>query len=140
MENTKDKKSLRVACAIIEDGGKILAAQRGESMSFSFKWEFPGGKVEEGEKPEDAIVREINEELDIDINVVQSLSSNVHDYGKMKIELIPFICSMNGKDIKLNEHSQIIWDFPGNLRELDWADADIPVLKEYIKYLENNIE
>lgn len=126
---------IRVACAIIEDDGRILAARRSENMSMPLKWEFPGGKVEKGERPEDTIVREIKEELDMEIEVVGSLPSRFHNYVSKSIELIPYICRITGGNIKLNEHKEIKWGRAEELAGLDWAAADLGVYKDYIKYL-----
>jgi 8-oxo-dGTP diphosphatase len=133
-------KIIKVTCAIIEDSGKILAARRSEDMSQSLKWEFPGGKIEPGEKSEDCIVRELKEELDIDVDVKHQLSSHVHDYGNRVIELIPFVCVIKGGDLKCKEHKEILWDVPRNLAGLDWADADKPVYREYVEYVEGDLE
>lgn len=97
------------------------------------KWEFPGGKIELGESAEECIVREIKEELNLHITVVARLSSYSHCYDNKLIELIPFICSCVGGEIRLTEHSQFLWTTVEELSEFDWAEADIPVVHEYIK-------
>jgi 8-oxo-dGTP diphosphatase len=130
-----DRHAIKVACAIIEDNGLIMAAQRNKNMSMPLKWEFPGGKVESGEDPEDTIVREIKEELDLDIRVKLSLDSHLHDYGEKLIELIPFICVITGGKPKCMEHKRILWDSPENLNDLDWAGADIPIYFDYMEYI-----
>lgn len=129
-------KIIRVACAIIESSDKILVAQRSESMNLSLKWEFPGGKVEKGESPEDCIKREIDEELEVKITIQDRLNSSVCEYEDKTIELIPFVCKLNGGILKVKEHKKIIWEEPYKLKELDWAIADKPIYKEYIKYKE----
>ncbi|MCX7884867.1 MAG: (deoxy)nucleoside triphosphate pyrophosphohydrolase [Caloramator sp.] len=128
----KEQKIIKVACAIIERDGKILAAQRSENMILPLKWEFPGGKVNEGEEAEECIVREIKEELDINIGIKKKLTSYIHDYDNVSIELIPFVCYIISGKMKLKEHKDIIWDYPNNLLNLNWADADIKALNEYI--------
>lgn len=132
-------KIIKVTCAIIENNGQILAAQRSENMSMPLKWEFPGGKIEPGEKAEDCIVRELKEELDIEVSIKHSLSAYVHNYGTECIELIPFICEMKYGHLKCKEHKQVIWDYPQRFSDLDWADADVPVYNEYMKYVEGNL-
>lgn len=127
--------TIKVTCAIIEDNGKILAAQRSEKMSLPLKWEFPGGKIEELEKPEECIKREIKEELGITLNVKYMLKSNIHCYGDRVIELIPFVCSIAGGEIILKEHKAVLWDFPLNLKNLDWAEADIPIYNQYLSII-----
>lgn len=124
---------IRVACAIIENLDKILVAQRSESMNLSLKWEFPGGKVE---SPEDCIKREIDEELEVKIIIQERLNSSVCEYEDKTIELIPFVCKLNGGILKVKEHKKIIWEEPYKLKALDWAKADKPIYKEYIKYKE----
>lgn len=126
---------IRVTCAIIEKDGRILAAQRGGNMGMDGKWEFPGGKIEQGESAHACIIREIKEEMDAEIAVLRGLPSHIHDYGDRKIELIPFICRLNGGDVNPKEHKSIIWDNPQELAVLDWAEADIPVYEEYLRYL-----
>lgn len=129
------KKIIKVTCAIIERDGKILAAQRSENMGMGLKWEFPGGKVEPGERPEDCIARELKEELGIEAKVKQALPSHIHDYGTKVIELIPFICEIKNGRIECREHKQVLWDKPQNLTGLEWANADVPILHEYLRYL-----
>lgn len=133
--NNVNNKPLQVCCAIIESDGKILIAQRSEKMNLALKWEFPGGKIEKGETAENCIVREIKEELGIDIKVKDRLKENVHDYGSRVIELIPFVCCVNGGKIKVLEHKNIIWDKAEKLNDLDFAGADIPIYNEYLGYI-----
>lgn len=125
-----------VTCAIIEDEdtSSVLCAQRSEQMKLPLKWEFPGGKVEEGESPEACLVREIQEELGVRVEVIEQLPSNVHTYpGSKAIELIPFRCRISGGQIQLKEHRQIRWLKREALPELDWAEADIPVVSNYLQ-------
>ncbi len=84
---------IRVTCAIIRnEDNEVLAVQRGEKTDHPFKWEFPGGKVKEGESEEECIIREIREELSIDIVICSRMEDVDYDYGKKHILLIPFIC------------------------------------------------
>lgn len=124
---------LKVSCAIIESDGKILAAQRGENMRNAGKWEFPGGKIEEGESAEACIIREIKEELMIDIEVLAQEEAVNYVYPDFKICLIPFRCKQIGGNITLNEHQSISWKSPHKLEDLDWSSADILVMKQYVK-------
>jgi 8-oxo-dGTP diphosphatase len=128
---------IKVACAIIERDGKVLAAQRGESMNMPMKWEFPGGKLEEGENPAECLVREIREELGVEVGILHALSPVVHDYNTWTIELLPFVCEITGGSIILHEHRAALWMAPTELPALDWPEADLPVLREYIEYLED---
>lgn len=131
-----ENKITKVTCAIIENQGKILVAQRSEKMSLPMKWEFPGGKIEDGELPEECIKREIKEEMDIQILVKNKLKSTIHSYGDKTIELIPFICEIEEGELQLKEHRAIVWKKPIELEDLDWAEADIPIYREYIKHVE----
>jgi 8-oxo-dGTP diphosphatase len=121
-----------VTCAIILHGGRVLATQRSERMHLPLKWEFPGGKVHEGESEEDCIVREIREELGIDIELVQRLTPAEWDYGTFAIRLIPFIARYTGGIIQLAEHRDAQWLTRNELGTLDWAPADLPILNELL--------
>lgn len=123
-----------VACAIIESNQKVLVTQRSEKMKLPLKWEFPGGKVEKGETDEDCLIREIYEELNINIVIKKKLKSNTHKYSENKaIELIPFLCEIKDGEIKLTEHANFLWLSKSELLNLDWAEADVPILNEYLK-------
>ncbi|MDQ7949546.1 MAG: (deoxy)nucleoside triphosphate pyrophosphohydrolase [Pedobacter sp.] len=115
-----------VACAIIINERKeILVTQRSASMKLSLKWEFPGGKIEKDESAEACLIREIKEELDINIIIKQALKPNEYHYNDFSIRLIPFICEITSGEIKLTEHAAYIWLQKDKLGELDWAEADI---------------
>jgi len=126
-------KHLHVACAIIERNGKVLATQRNSTMSLPHKWEFPGGKIKDGERPDECLKREIHEELGIEITIGQSLSSITHQYSTFVITLYPFICKISTGEITLHEHKAITWLCPDKLHELDWAEADLSLLEDYNK-------
>ena len=99
------RKMIDVTCAIIRnEEDEILIVQRGESTDHPFKWEFPGGKIHPGETREDCIIREIREELSIDIVIVSLLPDVEHDYGFKQIRLIPFICDTLDELPLLSEH------------------------------------
>ncbi|HEY9184508.1 MAG TPA: (deoxy)nucleoside triphosphate pyrophosphohydrolase [Salegentibacter sp.] len=124
---------MKVACAIIENKGEILCAQRSSIMNLPNKWEFPGGKVK-NETLEECLRREIKEELGVEIIVLEQLPSNQHNYSKSKvIELIPFRCALQTFEIVLLEHSKVEWLPIEELKTLDWAEADIPIVNYYIK-------
>ncbi len=128
-----ERRIINVACAIILHKGKILAAQRGEQMSLPLKWEFPGGKLKDGESAESCIVREILEELEIEIEVIERLNDSMFHYETISVNLIPFISTYVGGDLKLIEHKEVKWLSSTDLLALDWAPADIPVLHEFMK-------
>lgn len=128
-------KKLDVSCAIIERDGLVLAAQRSESMSLPLKWEFPGGKLDPHENAADCLVREIKEELGVDIKILSSLPPSDWQYSAFFITLYPFVCSLRPGKISLAEHKCISWVKPADLLTLDWAEADIPVVQNYLDSL-----
>ena len=124
---------INVTCAIIVIENKILVTQRSDKMKLPLKWEFPGGKLEENEAEIDCIKREIKEEINIDIEVVKKLSSSIYDYGSFKINLIPFIAKHVHGEIKLTEHKDYKLLQKTELLSLDWAEADLPIVEEFLK-------
>ena len=125
-------KHIHVTCALIERDGKVLSTQRSASMSLPLKWEFPGGKIHDGELPEECLKRELREELGIEVAVGRSLSPVNHQYPAFIVTLYPFICRITAGDIELHEHKAFKWLPPEALHELDWAEADTSVIREYI--------
>jgi len=130
------RRSIRVACAVIEDGDKVLAAQRSETMNMPLKWEFPGGKLHEGESAEECLARELYEELGVRAIVGRPLPPVFHSYVDFDIELLPFVCAIKEGEISLAEHRAIAWLAPHELGALDWPEADIPVIASYLASLE----
>ena len=126
-------KIINVTCAIILKDEKILVAQRNEKMNLPLKWEFPGGKLELNENEIDCIKREISEEININIHVLKKLSNNIHDYGTFKINLIPFLAHYLSGEIKLTEHKDYRLLKKSELLNLDWAEADLPIVEEFLK-------
>ena len=124
---------VNVTCAIILIENKILVAQRSDKMKLPLKWEFPGGKLEENETEIDCVKREIKEEINIDIEVVKKLSSSIYDYGAFKINLIPFIAKYIHGEIRLAEHKDYKLLEKVELLGLDWAEADLPIVEEFLK-------
>ncbi|MBI5739105.1 MAG: (deoxy)nucleoside triphosphate pyrophosphohydrolase [Nitrospirae bacterium] len=124
-------KHIEVACAIIEREGKVLCTQRSETMSLPLKWEFPGGKINEGESPEECLKRELAEELGIEVTIGAPLPVSSHRYPEFSITLYPFICKITSGEIVLHEHADVSWLPPEELQDLDWAEADGPVIEEY---------
>jgi 8-oxo-dGTP diphosphatase len=126
------RKHIQVTCAIIEREGLVLAAQRSAEMRMPLKWEFPGGKVDNGETLADCLRRELLEEMGIAVDIKTLLPANTHHYAEFSITLHPFICTIAAGEIVLNEHAAIAWLPPRELRRLDWAEADVPVLESYL--------
>jgi 8-oxo-dGTP diphosphatase len=122
-----------VTCAIIIINNKILVTQRSEKMKLPLKWEFPGGKLEENESKIDCIKREIKEEINIDIEILKKLSNSIYNYGDFKINLIPFLAKHILGEIKLTEHRDYKLLEKAELLDLDWAEADLPIVEEFLK-------
>ncbi len=121
-----------VTCAIIEDKRRVLVVQRSKDMKLPLKWEFPGGKIEEGESEQDCLKREIREELNLEIEIIKRLTPSPYDYPNVSIELIPFVAKQIGGKLRLNEHSDYKYCHKKELLKLDWAEADVPIVKEYL--------
>ena len=123
-----------VACAIIEGPDGILCAQRSASMSLPLAWEFPGGKIEVGETAEVALIREIREELQVEVIVGRALPFSDHAYVADRIiRLFPFVCRLADGALPVpGEHAAMRWVKAEALRDLDWAAADVPVLEGYL--------
>ena len=125
---------IRVSCAIIINPfDQVLATQRSALMPLPLKWEFPGGKIEENETAEECLIREIKEELNIEILITGSLPSNDHQYPDKLIRLMPFICRQKDGKIILKEHADYKWLDVKDLLDLDWAEADVGVVEEYMR-------
>ncbi|WP_461196517.1 (deoxy)nucleoside triphosphate pyrophosphohydrolase [Acinetobacter pittii] len=130
-------KSLEVVAAVIQHQDKILCALKGEHKYpyLSNKYEFPGGKVEVEETLEQALIREIKEELNLDIEVTDYLLTVEHAYPNFNIELATFMCvTKTIEELALSEHQDVQWCTIDELEQLDWAAADIPI----VKYLLDN--
>ncbi len=122
---------IHVACAIIEQDGLTLAAQRSASMSLPLKWEFPGGKIEMNETAPQCLHRELHEEMSIQIEVGEPLTPHTHHYPDFTVTLYPFRCSILAGEITLHEHLATCWLAAKDLHKLDWAEADLPLILEY---------
>jgi 8-oxo-dGTP diphosphatase len=125
---------IEVVCGLIEDNeGRVLACLRPEGKHLGGKWEFPGGKIDPGETPEAALIRELQEELGVDIRIEASLSPVEWDYSGRAIRLIPFRCMIISGTPTPLEHADIRWIEAAHLGELDWAEADGPILAEWLE-------
>ena len=118
-----------VAGVIKNEKGEILCTLRdqGKYDYVSFKWEFPGGKIEEGETLEQTLTRELQEELEIEVKIENFLYQVEHDYPDFHLSMAVFDCELISKEMKMNVHKGIKWLKPSELMTLDWAAADIPV-------------
>jgi len=125
---------IKVTCAIIVNAdGLVFVAQRSAAMSLPLKWEFPGGKIEPSETAEACLIREIKEELHVDVEILKPLPANTHQYPNVSIQLIPFVCRITSGQIVLKEHLDFKWLPKDELLALDWAEADVPIVKHYIE-------
>lgn len=122
------EKAIEVTCAIIIKNGRILATQRSDVMTFPLKWEFPGGKIKNGESAEDCIRRELKEELEIEVFIERKLSPSFYSGNSFSILLIPFIARFRLGKINLIEHKAAKWVNKTEMRDLDWAPADLPIV------------
>lgn len=121
-----------VVCAIILKEDKVFVTQRSEKMSLPLKWEFPGGKLAANESEEAGLHREIREELNISISILSRLTSNIHSYDNITIDLVAYVANYVDGEIKLSEHKDGRWFDNGELVKLDWAEADIPILNKFL--------
>lgn len=128
-------KKIQVVAAIIYHENKILCVQRGYSKYdyINQKFEFPGGKVEKGETNEEALIREIKEELEMEISDLNFLIKVEHTYPDFHISMNCYECKSNSKDLTLHEHIDYKWLDKSELESLDWAAADVPVVNKLIQ-------
>ena len=130
-------KTVRVVAAIIIENDKVFATQRGYG-EFKDGWEFPGGKIEPGEPPEEAIVREIKEELDTEVEVIELLDTVEYDYPNFHLSMGCFICKIKSGDLVLNEHEAAKWLTKDTLGSVEWLPADMGLVGEIEKYLKED--
>lgn len=128
------KKIEVVGAAILRDK-KVLAMQRSNQMTLSGMWEFPGGKVEENETDEEALVREIKEELNADIEILDYVNEASYDYDFGTVILKVYTAKIVGGSLTMNEHSSKKWLSAEEIPHIDWAPVDIPAAKKLIQIL-----
>jgi 8-oxo-dGTP diphosphatase len=122
---------IEVVCGVIrDDAGRVLACRRPADKHLGGLWEFPGGKVEAGETPAVALVRELREELGVGVVVESALTPVEWDYGTAAIRLLPFFCRISAGEPRAIEHQQLAWEPLEALKTLAWAPADVPILRE----------
>lgn len=122
-------KTIEVVAAIITKDGKYFATQRGYG-DFAGGWEFPGGKIEPGETPQEALVREIKEELDADIVVGELVETVEYDYPKFHLTMHCFLCELISESLVLREHEAAKWLTAAELDTVDWLPADRDVVEK----------
>lgn len=127
-------KTVKVVAAVIRSGNKVFATQRGYG-EFKDGWEFPGGKVEEGETPESALIREIKEELNVIISVEEKLKCVEYDYPSFHLSMDCYWAKINFGELVLKEHEAGRWLSWKELDSVDWLPADLGLVEEITKYL-----
>ena len=118
------KKHFEVVAAVIKKDDKIFCCQRGPKGECAFKWEFPGGKIEPGETKEEALLREIKEELNCNINIEKFITTVNHEYNIFSLTMHVYLCSLKDNEPILLEHKSSTWCDKDKLKELDFAEAD----------------
>lgn len=121
-------KTIRVVAAVIRSGNKIFATQRGYG-DYKDGWEFPGGKIEPGETPENALVREICEELAVDVSVGELINTIEYDYPAFHLSMDCFWCSVQSGEIVLREHEAARWLTRTELDSVEWLPADMELIE-----------
>ncbi len=122
-------KIVRVAAAVIIDKGRVFATQRGYG-EYKDGWEFPGGKIEPGETPEEAIVREIREELEAEIEPVRLIDTVEYDYPGFHLSMDCFLCRLKSENIVLKEHEAARWLDKSSLYDVEWLPADLGLIEK----------
>ncbi|WP_308492648.1 (deoxy)nucleoside triphosphate pyrophosphohydrolase [Microbacterium terrisoli] len=123
--------ALDVVAAVIADGDRVLACRRLPERSAGGKWEFPGGKIEPGESAEAALAREIREELSVEVVVGRMLRADQTQVGGRGIRLLCFAATLaGGRPVASTDHDRLEWVRPTELAALDWADPDLPMVRE----------
>lgn len=122
-------KTIRVVAAVIRDKDKIFATAKGYG-EFKGQWEFPGGKIEEGETPKDALIREIKEELDIHISIGELIDTIEYDYPTFHLSMDCFWCEIISGDLILKEAKEAKWLSKEDLFSVNWLPADLPLISK----------
>lgn len=126
-------KIIQVTAGVIKDNDKVLITRRAPKEDFAGGWEFPGGKIEMNETPQDCLARELKEELNIDVSVGRLCTQVTHDYGNKKINLIAFYCTIIAGEIRVSVHDAYRWVNIHDLLKYDLLPADVPIAKKVIK-------
>ncbi|MCH4156666.1 MAG: (deoxy)nucleoside triphosphate pyrophosphohydrolase [Muribaculaceae bacterium] len=126
-----NKKHYNVVAGVVKRDGKVLCMQRGESRYeyTTLKWEFPGGKIEAGETPQDALKRELMEEMEYKVEPVERLVKVEHEYSDFCITLDVWLCRAESDEFEMKEHKDYRWLEPNELASLDFAEADKKAIK-----------
>ncbi len=135
----KHKRSIHVVAALIRRGSQVFASQRGYG-NYKDWWEFPGGKIEAGERPEQALAREIHEELTVDISVDEYLTTVEYDYPEFHLTMACYWCSVRDGHLTLLEHQAAKWLPLNDLRQVRWLPADVLVIEEIEKAMKKRVK
>jgi len=121
-----------VAGLIVNEKGQILCTQRDASKYdyISYKWEFPGGKVEENETEQQTLTRELKEELEMEVEIKEKFYQVEHTYPDFHLSMPVYVCKLKSDDYKLLVHTNVLWLYPNEMLTLDWAAADLPVAQK----------
>lgn len=125
-------KTIDVTAAIMEDNGKFLIAKRKAGKHLEGKWEFPGGKIEYRETPEQCLARELKEEFGIITKIGNFVGESIFDYGSRKIRLLGYRVAYLTGDFHLKDHDEIAWVSADEFCKYDIADADMPLIEKYL--------
>jgi 8-oxo-dGTP diphosphatase len=128
---------IEVTAAILERGSKIMIARRAHGKHLAGYWEFPGGKVELNETPESCLLRELNEEFEIEASIENFIGESIFEYPDKTIKLTAFTCKILSGEMKLNDHDRIEWIETEELSNYKLAPADIPLIELYDKARNN---
>ena len=123
---------IRVTAAIIQKDNKILIAQRRKDKNLGLKWEFPGGKIDKNETPEECLTRELKEEFGIKTKVGKFITNSIYKYPNIEIDLMAYYVEYLDGEFKLIDHERIEWVSKDNLKEFDFAEADIPIIDKLL--------
>lgn len=131
-----DKKTIKTVAGVIVNGeGEILCSMRdkGKYDYVSYKWEFPGGKIEQGENDYQTLSRELREELEIEVEITDFFYKVEHDYPDFHLTMSVYLCKLLSDKMVMNVHKDLKWLKPQELLKLDWAEADIPIAKKIVE-------
>lgn len=121
---------IKVTAGVIIESGKVLITRRAPKKNFAGGWEFPGGKIEVNETPQECLARELKEELNITVSVDKFCTEVNHDYGNMSIKLIAYYCTIVDGEIQISVHDKYKWVKINDLLKYDLLPADIPIAKK----------
>lgn len=133
------KKHYEVVAGVIEKNSRVFCCQRSNKGECAFKWEFPGGKIEENETQSEALIREIKEELSCDVNVTQYITTIEHEYNTFSLTMYVYLCQLINSEPVISEHINSMWCDDIALDSLDFAAADYKFLDD-VKRIINNKE